>query len=102
MKGLIVRMWPGDPLPDSYFGLVRRLVNACPWLEVIKRSVCIEGVRRALSRSKVHWAKLDAIKLVKEGPSEGKEHRHPEMYYDSVLKGSRLVAEECAKDVIFE
>ena len=21
MKGLIVRMWPGDPLPDSYFGL---------------------------------------------------------------------------------
>ena len=51
---------------------------------------------------KVHWAKLDAEKLVKEGPPEGKEHRHPEMYYDSVLKGSRLVAEECSKDVIFE
>ena len=50
----------------------------------------------------VHWAKMDAEKLVKEGPSKGKEHRHPEKYYDSVLKGARLVAEECAKDVIFE
>ena len=102
MKGLIVRMWPGDPLPDSYFGLVRQLGNACPWLEVIKRSVCIEGARRAFARAKVHWAKLDVVKLVKEGPPKGKEHRYPENYYESVLKGSRLVADECAKDVIFE
>ena len=50
----------------------------------------------------MHWAKMDAEKLVKEGPPEGKEHRHREMSYNSVLKGSRLVAEECAKDVIFE
>ena len=102
MKGLIVRMWPGEPLPDSYFGLVRRLVNTCPRLEVIKRSVCIEGARRAFARATVHWAKLDAVQLVNEGPPEGKEHRHPEKYYESVLKGARLVAEECAKDVIFE
>ena len=54
------------------------------------------------SASKVHWANLDVVNLVKEGPPEGKEHRCPEMYYDSVLKGARLVAEECAKDVIFE
>ena len=33
MKGLIVWMWPGDPLPHSYFGLVRRLVNAL--LEIV-------------------------------------------------------------------
>ena len=45
MKGLIVRKWPGEPLLGSYFGLVRRLVNAFPWLEVIKRSVCIEGAQ---------------------------------------------------------
>ena len=102
MKRLIVRMWPGDPLPSSYFSLVRRLMDACPRLEVIKRSVCIEGACRAFARAKVHLAKLDAVKLVKEGPPEGKEHRCPEMYYDSVLKGSRLVAEECARDVIFE
>ena len=102
MKGFIVRMWPGEPLPGSYFGLVRRLGNACPRFEVIKRSVCIEGARRAFARPKVHWAKLDAVKLVKEGPPEGKEHRTPEMYYKSVLKGVRTIAGECSKDVIFE
>ena len=96
MRGLIVWMWPGEPLPGSYFDLVRRLVDACPRLEV-KRSVCIERARRDFAR-----AKLDAVKLVKEGPPEGKAHRCPEIHYESVLKGSRLVADECAKDVIFE
>ena len=45
---------------------------------------------------------MDAEKLVMEGPPKGKEHHHPEQYYDNVLKGAHLVAEECAKDVIFE
>ena len=54
MKGLIVWLWPEEAMLGSYFGLVRWLVEACPRLEVIKRSVCIEGARRALSCAKVH------------------------------------------------
>ena len=81
MKGLIVRLWPGDALPNSYFGLVRRLVDVCPRLEVVKRSVCIEGACWAFTHVKVHWGKLDAEKLVKDGPPEGKAHRHPEDVY---------------------
>ena len=102
MKGLIGRLWPGEVLPESYFGLVRRLVDACLRLEIIKRSVCIEGARRAFSRAKVHWGKLDAEKLVQDGPPPGKEHRKPDNYYKDVLKGSCLVANECSRDVIFE
>ena len=102
MKGLIVRLCPRGALSGSYFGLVRRLVEACPRLEVIKRSICIEGARRALARAKVHWGKLDAEKLVNDGPPLGKEHRKPENYYKDVLKGARLVAVECSRDVIFE
>ena len=102
MKDFIVRMWPGEPLPTSFFGLIKRMVNACPRLEVIKRSICIEGARRAFARAKVHWGKLDVEKLVKEGPPEGKAHHHPEMYYDDFMKGACLVAEECTKDTIFE
>ena len=102
MEDFIVRLWPGEPLPGSYFGLVKRMVHACPRLEVIKRSFYIQGACMALARVKVHWAKMDAEKLVTEGPPKGKEHRHPEKYYDGVLKGARLVAEECTKDVIFE
>ena len=55
----------------------------------------------AFARAKMHWAKMDAKKLMTEGPPEGKEHRRPELYFDGVLEGSRLVAEQCAKDVIF-
>ena len=51
---------------------------------------------------KVHWGKLDAEKLVKDGPPLGKEHRKPENNYKDVLKGSRLVADECSRDAIFE
>ena len=93
MKDLIIRLWPAEPIPSSYFGLVKWLVSACPRLDVIKRSVCIEGARMAFARAKVHWGKMDAEKLMTEGPPEGKEHRKPELYYESVLKGSCLVAE---------
>ena len=77
-------------------------MDACPRMEVVKRSVCIEGARRAFARVKLQWVKLDVVKLIKEGPSEGKEHRHPEMYYEGVLKGARLIADECTKHIIFE
>ena len=101
MRDFIIRLWPAGPIPNSYFGLVKRLVNACPRLEVIKRSVCMEGARMAFARAKVHWVKMDAEKLMTEGPPVGKEHRKPELYYDSVLKGPRLIAGQCAKDIIF-
>ena len=78
MKDLIVRLWPTEHLPSSYFSLVKGLVNACPRLEVIKRSVCIEGACMAFARAKVHWAKMDAEKLMTEGPPKGKEHHRPE------------------------
>ena len=55
----------------------------------------------AFARVKTHWAKMDAKKLMTEGPPEGKEHHRPELYFDGVLEGSCVVAEQCAKDVIF-
>ena len=54
MKDLVVRLWPAEPIPSSYFGLVKRIVGACPWFDSIKRSVCIEGARMALDHAKVH------------------------------------------------
>ena len=102
MKDLIILLWPAEAIPGIYFGLVKRLVSACPRLEVIKRSVCMEDARMAFARAKVHWGKMDAQKLVTDPPPEGKEHRTPELYYKSVLKGARIIAGECSKDVIFE
>ena len=41
MKDLIIRLWSAEAIPSSYFGLVKRLVNACPRLDAVKRPVCI-------------------------------------------------------------
>ena len=78
------------------------MVDACPWVEIIKCSTCIEGARRALARAKVHCGKLDAEKLITDAPPVGKEYRTPEMYYKTVLKGARKIADECPRDVIIE
>ena len=102
MRDFIICPWPAERIPSSYFGLVKRLLSACPRLDVMKQSVCIEGARMAFARVKVQWAKMNAVKLATEGPPEGKEHRTPERYFSDVLEGSRIVAEQCAKDVIFE
>ena len=102
MKDLIIRLWPAEAMPGSYFGLVRHLMEAYPHLDVVKRSACIEGARRALARTKVHWGRLDAEKLLTDPPPPGKEYRTPEMYYKTVLNGARDIADECPRNVIFE
>ena len=71
-------------------------------MEVIKRSACIEGAHRALARAKVHWGRLDAEKLLTDPPPPGKEYRTLEMYYKTVPKGARDIADECPRDVILE
>ena len=89
-------------MPGSYFGLVKWLVNACPRLDVVKRSVYIKGACMAFARVKVWWTKMDGVKLTTGGLPEGKEHRMPERYFEDVLEGSRIVATQCAQDIIFE
>ena len=101
IKDLIIQLWPAEAMPSSYFGLMRRMVNACPWLDVIKRSVCIEGARMAFARCKMWWATMNAVEVV-SGPPEGKEHRTPKRYFEDVVEGSRLVAVQCSQDIVFE
>ena len=40
MKDVIVRLWPTEAIPDSYFGLVRRLVDAVPRINNVKGWSC--------------------------------------------------------------
>ena len=83
MKDLTIRLWPAKAIPGSYFRLVRRLVEACPWLDVVKRSACIEGACMAFARCKMWWARMNSVEVA-SGPPEGKEHRTPERYFDDV------------------
>ena len=95
IKDLIVWLWPSEAMPSSYFGLLRRMVNACPRLDVIKRSVCIEGAHMAFARYKMWWAKMNAVEVA-SGPPEGKEHCTPKRYFKDVVEGSQLVAAQCS------
>ena len=101
MKDLTIRLWPAEAMPGSYFGLVKRLVNACPRLDAVKRSACIEGACMAFACCKMWWARMDDVELTK-GPPEGKEHCTPKRYFADVLKGSQIIATQCGQDIIFE
>ena len=102
MKDIIVRLWPAGPIPSSYFSLVKRLGDALPRVEVVKRSACIEGAWMAFARVKMHWAKMKAAVVAVEGPPGGKDYRKPERYFEDVLEGARLIEGQCSKDIMFE
>ena len=102
MKDIMVRLWPAEPIPNSYFGLVQRLVDAVPRIDAVKRSTCIEGAWMAFARVKTYWAKMKATDVAAKNPPKGKDRHAPEHYFKDVLEGDRLIEGQCLKDVIFE
>ena len=78
MKDIVVWLWPAESIPCSYFNLVKRLTDALPQIEAVKRSSCIEGARMAFSHVKMHCAKMKAAVMAVEGPPKGKDYRKPE------------------------
>jgi hypothetical protein len=43
LQDLSVRLWPTEAMPTSYFGLLRRLVDALAQVHAWKQSSCIKG-----------------------------------------------------------
>ena len=102
MKDLIVQLWPAEPIPSSYFGLVKRHVDARPRIDVVKRSACIDGAPMAFACVKMQWVKMKATEVATAGPPEGKDNRKPERYFDDILEGAREIEGQCSKDIIFD
>ena len=102
MRDVIVWLWPTEPVPSSYFGLVQRLVDAVPRIDAVKRSTCIEGERMALAHSKTYWAKMEATDIAAKSPPKGKDHPEPEHYFEDVLEVARLIEGQCSKNIMFE
>ena len=102
MKNVIIRLWPTEPVPNSYFGLVQRLVDAVPRIDAVKRSTCIEGARMAFARVKTFWGKMKAIDVAAKSPPKGKDCPEVEHYFEDVLEAARLIEGQCSKDIMFE
>ena len=102
MKNVLVRLWPSEPIPSSYFGLVQRLVDAVLHIDAVKRPACIEGARMAFARVKTFWVKMKAIYVAAKSPPKGKDRPEPEHYFEDVLEAARLIEGQCSKDIMFE
>ena len=76
MKDMIVRLWLAEAIPSCYFGLMKKLVDACPRLDVIKRSVCIEGMHLAFFYCKVWWEKAGRNQVRDRGAVGGQGAPH--------------------------
>ena len=64
MKDLIIRLWPAEVIPISYFRLVKRLVSACPRLEVIKAH---EAARDARGEAQGILQEIQEARKIAEG-----------------------------------
>ena len=102
MKDVISRMWPTEPILNSYFGFVQQQVNVVPRIDVVKRSTCIEGARMALACVKIYWAKKTTTDIAAQSPPEGKDLNMPEHYFEDVLESARLIEGQCSKNIMFE
>ena len=100
MKDVIARVWPTKPISNSYFGLVRQLVNAVPRINAVKQSTCIEGARMAVARMNTYWVKMKPTDIAVRGPPEGQDT--PERYFEEVLEGARLIEDQCSKNIMFK
>jgi hypothetical protein len=102
MKDHCIKLWPSEPLPSSYFGLVQKLYDATPQVDAWKRSECIEGAWMAFGKTMVHWPKIKPAEMATGPPPPGKEHRRPEQYFPIMMDGARAIEAQCLKDVIYE
>ena len=64
MKAVVDHLWPKEPSPGSYFGLVQQFLRDVPHINSVKRSTCIEGARMALARVKTYLAEMEATAIV--------------------------------------
>ena len=71
-----------------------------PHIDAMKRSACIEGARKALSRVKTYWEKMKAVGIVAGVPPEGQDT--PQRYFEEELEGARLIEGQCSKNIMFE
>ena len=102
MKDLCIQLWPNEPLPGSYLGLVQKLSDASPRIDALRRSSCIEGARMTFAKAKVHWPGLDLMKIATAPPPPRKEHRRPELYFSGVMEGARAIESQCSKENMYE
>ena len=89
MQSVIDHLWPKEPKPDSYFGLVQQFLGDVPQINAMRRSVCIEGAQMALARVKAYWTDMEATIVATQNPAGGQDPA--EHYLEQVTEGALLI-----------
>ena len=99
MRSVVAHLWLEGPRPNSYFSLVQQFLGVVPHIDAMKRSVCIEGARMALSRVKTYWAEMAATAVATQSLAVGRVSA--EHYFEEVLEGARSIEARCSKNIMF-
>src|SRR3954471_19557735 len=87
MRYVVDHLWPERPKPYSYLSLVQQFLGAVPYINVMKRSACMEGARMALAHVKTYWAEMEATAIAAQDLDESRVPA--EHYLQEVLEGAR-------------
>jgi hypothetical protein len=101
LRDLCIKLLPAEPLPNSYFGLLRRLVDVPARIDAWKRSTCIEGALLAFAHVKVEAPVLKSAQVVTGGPPANKPYRTPELYMADAMEGALEIEKRCTKEEFF-
>lgn len=102
MEDLCKALWPRNPLPTSFFGLVRRLRGASAHADLRKRSACLKGAWQAFAAVQAHYPKLDLESVARQGPERHGMRVEPEKYFEKVMPAARIAEEKCKKESLLE
>lgn len=91
MKDLFISQWPTEPLLSSYFGLLQKLYDVMPQLEVLKCSICIEGAQMSFASTMMLSPGVKLLTMTTTPAPDGKEHRHPQLYFSAAIEGVRAI-----------
>ena len=100
LEDLCIVLWPSDPLPTSFFGLVHRLQGAVAQVKLWKWSACLEGAREAFAAIRTWYPKLDLELVAQRGP-KGKK-REAKDYFEVVMPAARVSEKKYKKEMILE
>lgn len=101
LQDMCIKLWPIEPLLNSYFSLLRWLVDAPARIDAWKRSTCIEGARLAFAMVKVQAPVLKSAQVVTGRPLVNKPYRTPEKYMAAALEGALEIENHCTKEEFF-
>lgn len=102
MDDLCRALWRKDPVPTSYFGLVRRLQEGRDRVDLWKTSTCTKGARQAFAAIQAYYPKLELRSIAEKRPHKNGKEVKLKHYFEKVMPAARIAEKDCKLGDILE